>query len=70
MASIHDKPLAAEGLTSYRYAGRYDWIMIGAMNHADALKEAQRSTDDVVTFDQLQVWTGKGYVSVAQAVAA
>jgi hypothetical protein len=27
---IHNKPLAAAGLTSYRYKGRYGWIMIGA----------------------------------------
>ena len=30
-----DKPLADHGLTSYRYRGRYGWIMIGARDDDD-----------------------------------
>lgn len=56
-----DKPMAAAGLISYRYKGRYGWIMIGARNHADALNEAQRSTSDKVNQDNLQVWNGTQY---------
>jgi len=40
---VHDRPLAVAGLTSYRYPGRYGWIMIGAANPKDALDEAWRS---------------------------
>lgn len=56
-----DGPMAAPGLTSYRYKGRYGWIMIGAKNHQGALAEAKRSTDDVST-KNLQVWDGTSYV--------
>jgi hypothetical protein len=61
MMAIYDRPLAAHGLLSYRYKGRYGWIMIGALDHADALKEAQRSTRDTVTPDRLQFWDGEQY---------
>lgn len=60
-----DKPLAAHGLTSYRYKGAYGWIMIGAVDHADALSEAARSFSDrrlIPSMDRLQVWDGKQYV--------
>jgi hypothetical protein len=56
-----DKPMAAAGLISYRYKGRYGWIMIGAKDHADALNEAQRSTSDKVSQANLQVWNGTQY---------
>lgn len=51
-----DRPLAAYGLTSYRYAGRYGFVMIGATDDADALREAARSIDTPPTLDKLQVW--------------
>ena len=55
-------PCADKGLTSYRYRGRYGWIMIGATGNADALKEAQRSTHEpMATLDKLQVWNGSEY---------
>lgn len=59
-----DKPLADHGLTSYRYRGRYGWIMIGAKDDTDALNEARRSTDDAVTADKLEIWNGTNYVPV------
>lgn len=60
--NTHNKPMAAQGLTSYRYKGTYGWIMIGATDHADALREAQRSMrHDVATLDNLQVWNGTQY---------
>ena len=60
--SLHDKPLAAHGLTSYRYPGRYGFIMIGAKDDGDALREAQRSlTWDTATPDNLERWNGSQY---------
>jgi hypothetical protein len=41
--ALHDRPMAASPLKSYRYRGNYGWIMIGAKDDADALREAQRS---------------------------
>jgi hypothetical protein len=63
--SLTDRPLAARGFTSYRYKGRYGWIMIGAKNTKDALSEARRSTDNV-TADNLEVWNGTAYVKARQ----
>jgi hypothetical protein len=60
---VHDKPLAAAGLTSYRCRGRYGWIMIGAHNRHEAWSEAQRSSD-AADRNTLQVWTGDEYEDV------
>jgi hypothetical protein len=67
MTNYCDRPMAAQGLTSYRYKGTYGWIMIGAHDHADALKQAGRSTDAALTMDNLQVWTGTAYAPVPPA---
>ncbi len=56
--------MASAGLVSYRYKGRYGFIMIGAKDNADALKEAQRSTSDKATYDNLEVWNGSTYERV------
>ena len=64
MIHFTEKPCAMEGLTSYRYKGRYGWIMIGARDNLGALKEAQRSTSDKVTMDNLQIWNGAQYESI------
>lgn len=61
--NLHDKPLAQAPYTSYRYKGRYGWIMIGATDHADALREVARSTLDVIEPERLQVWNGAQYVT-------
>ena len=56
--------MAAEGLTSYRYAGRYDFVMIGATSNEDALSEANRSlSSETAIIDKLEVWNGKEYVA-------
>lgn len=62
MTDIHDRPLAAPGLTSYRLKGRYDWIMIGATDHEDAMREARRSTPDPKR-ENLEIWNGERYVT-------
>lgn len=56
-----NKPLAAAGLTSYRYRGNYGFIMIGAISASDALKEASRSTGITSTIDKLEIWAGGKY---------
>lgn len=56
MVEPHEKPLAAPGLNSYRYAGRFGWVMIGASNEADALAEAARSVTGEVSHENLQAW--------------
>ena len=56
-----DRPMAAPGLLSFRYGGRYGYIMIGAKDTADALREAARSTHDPITVDKLQQWDGVQY---------
>jgi hypothetical protein len=58
MAHFTDKPCAGAGLTSYRYRGRYDWVMIGAKNQHDALREALRSVsqEESVSAENLEVW--------------
>lgn len=60
------KPLAAPGLTSYRYPGRYGWVMIGATDRPDALREAARSTSDPIDPGLLEVWNGSGYVNTSK----
>jgi len=68
--TIHDKPLAVNGLVSYRYQGRFGWIMIGAKDHTDALRQAKRSTRDPVIIERLQVWSDSQYVNVNQEASA
>ena len=58
-------PLAAHGLNSYRYRGGFGWIMIGAHDKQDALKQAQRRTRDAVVMERLQAWNGSEYVPAA-----
>lgn len=57
----HNKPCATHGLTSYRYRGRYSWIMIGAHDDADALREAARSSSITIDPSNLQRWNGAAY---------
>ena len=64
-----ERPCAASGLTSYRYAGRYGYIMIGATDHADALSEAGRSTDNIDPA-KLEVWDGAKYVQSVEGAQA
>ena len=64
MLDTHNKPMAIKGLTSYRYKGRYGFIMIGATDNTNALKEAQRSASDKVSIDNLEVWNGSQYERV------
>jgi len=52
-----ERPCAAHGWTSYRYAGRYGTIMIGASSTQDALNEADRSlTQGAATVERLEIW--------------
>ena len=61
---LWDKPCACKGLTSYRYPSTYGgWIMIGATDHTDALREANRSLREPnADAGKLEVWNGSRYV--------
>lgn len=61
------RPCAAPGLTSFRYKGRYGFVMIGATNTEDALREARRSIDGPATANNLDIWDADAarYVPVA-----
>lgn len=64
----YDKPCAAPGLHSFRYVGRYGYIMIGARNAKDALNEAARSlSSGEPDIGRLQAWCNEShqYVSIA-----
>jgi len=61
IAKFSDKPLAAEGLISYRASGNYGYIMIGAKSDAEAMREAFRSSPSA---RDLEVWDGERYVPV------
>lgn len=65
---VTDRPLAAPGLISYRYRGPFGWVMIGAKNHSDALREAGRSItfteDNLPHLANLQMWDGKKYADI------
>lgn len=54
---LFDRPLAAPGLTSYRLRGAYGWIMIGATDPDDAMREARRTWPDAPR-SALEVWHG------------
>ena len=56
-----NRPLAAPPWDSYRYRGRYGFVMIGARDTAEALTEARRSTDTPVTLEHLEKWDGARY---------
>lgn len=57
MERENERPMAAPGLTSYRYRGRYGFVMIGARDKADALNEARRSIDGPANPDNLEIWS-------------
>jgi hypothetical protein len=59
-----NKPMAATGLTSFRYDIGHGYVMIGARDITDALSEAKRSIDGIVENRRLQIWDGSGYVNV------
>ena len=64
MLETHNKPLASKGLKSYRYKGRYGYVMIGATDTQDALREASRSTDSTVILDNLEAWDYSKYMYI------
>lgn len=54
--SGHDRPLAAEGLTSYRYRSPHGFVMIGAHTEAQAMREAARSVTGDADDSRLEIW--------------
>jgi hypothetical protein len=67
MTAPHDRPCAAAGLLSYRYRGRYGWVMIGATDDADALREAGRSVDHAPTILRLERYVDGQYSPVVHS---
>lgn len=65
LACCDDLPCADEGLESWRYPSPYGgWIMIGARDAEDALREARRSIDaepDAPKLEHWQ-WSARAYV--------
>jgi hypothetical protein len=60
---FHDRPCAAPGYVSYRYRGPFGWIMIGARDNLEALKEASRSLDyGFVDPSRMEIWNGEKYI--------
>lgn len=66
----HERPCAAPGLISYRYRGRFGWVMIGATGVDDALRHAERSIEGAAEIGRLEVWDAQrsAYVAVLQPV--
>lgn len=56
MSDFHNRPCAVAGLTSYRYRGRYGFVMIGARDDDDAIREAGRSIDGPPDPTRLELW--------------
>ena len=65
MKPATDRPLAAKGFISWRYRGRYGYVMIGAKDRKDALREAARSIEGQPDPTRLEVWAGCRYLPVA-----
>ena len=54
-------PMASKGLISYRCKSRFGYIMIGAKDANDAMREAARSTPNPDR-ENLEVWDGTKYI--------
>lgn len=63
MEDFWNRPCAAKPWISYRLRGPYGWIMIGAMDHAEAMREAARSTPSPRR-EALEMWNGAEYIKV------
>lgn len=61
---LQDRPLASKGLTSYRLKMPHGYVMIGAKDNAEAMREAGRSVDRPERF-ALEVWDGSKYTPVS-----
>lgn len=57
----HEVDHACEPYTSYRLRSAYGWILVGAMNVDDAMRQAARSTDHP-NRASLEVWNGERYI--------
>jgi len=60
--NLTSQPLAASGYISYRYRGEYGYVMIGAKDSADALRESLRSTRSGGDIARLEIWNSTHYV--------
>jgi hypothetical protein len=60
MSAAHNRPCAMRrsGLHSYRFRHRWGFVMLGAIDDADAMFQARRSTDAPGTLER---WNGREY---------
>ncbi|MFC7462051.1 LPD11 domain-containing protein [Hydrogenophaga defluvii] len=61
---VTSKPLAAAGFLSYRYRQPHGFVMIGAKDDDDALKQAGRSIEGAPQLTDLERWNGTTYSPV------
>ncbi len=67
---FYERPCTTPGFQSYRYRGRYGWVMIGVRDIKDALSEAARSVSDPIEPSRLQRHVeGRGYVGIVERLA-
>jgi hypothetical protein len=59
MPNHFTRPCAGAGLISFRYKGSYGFVMIGAANTEDALREARRSVTGPATVNNLDIWNAE-----------
>ena len=58
----------SNGLTRYRYAGRYGLITIAAADHDAALREAALSlSSETPVIGKLEMWDGAKFVAIDRA---
>lgn len=69
MNDFWNRPCAGRGLDSYRYRGRFGFIMIGAVSPGDAMQEAKRSTPAPAR-DRLERWNGAAYRAAFETESA
>ena len=67
LKALKAAPHAVSGLTGFRYKGRYGFVMIGATDTEDALRQARRSIEGPATINNLDIWDDRAsrYVPVA-----
>lgn len=61
---VTNRPLADRGLLSYRYRQPHGFVMIGAKDDEDALKQAGRSIESTPQLTALERWNGTSYSPV------
>lgn len=67
---VTSRPLACVGFQSYRYRHGHSFVMIGALNDTDALRQAHLSIACTPQSEHLERWNGSSYGPCLQPQAA